>query len=147
MIEIVDKGEPITNDQIQVAESRLGIVIPEPYRAFLLVNNGGRPEPDGIDVVGLSGTETDVAWFKGLIDREESNTIAWTLDILRQGYPHKHVLPIASDSSGGIFCIDLEEGEGFPVVYFEIGGAWQDEPYEPLRVAADFESFLQMIHD
>lgn len=103
--------------------------------------------PDGIDIDDLLGEETDVAWFMGITREIESNTIDSNLAILREGYPHKHVLPIASDSSGSIFCLDLEEGKGFPVVYFEIGGALQDEPYEPLYVAPDFEAFLGMIHE
>jgi cell wall assembly regulator SMI1 len=147
MIKICEKGESITSDDLRVAEARLKIVIPEPYRSFLLENNGGRPQPSGVDIVGFSGEEADIAWFTAIRDEEESNTIASNLDILREGYPNKHVLPIATDSGGSIFCIDLEEGKGFPVVYFEWGGAWQDDPYEPLFVAPDFNAFLDMIHE
>lgn len=147
MIEILEGGAPITLEDIRRTETKLNLVIPEPYRTFLLKNNGGRPEPDGIDIDGLSGEETDIAWFTALRDEVESETIGSTLETLREGYPHKHVLPIARDSGGSIFCIDLEEGKGFPVVYFEIGGAWQDEPYEPLHVASSFDAFIDMIHE
>jgi len=147
MIEIFEKGDPITQEDLKQLERQLNIAIPEPYRTFLLENNGGRPEPNGIDIEGLAGEETDIAWFKAVIDLEESNTIESTIAILREGYPHKKVLPIARNSSGDIFCLDLEEGKGFPVVYFEWGGAWQDVPYEPLHVAPDFEAFLGLIHE
>jgi hypothetical protein len=127
-------------------EIRLGILIPEPYRTFLLSNNGGQPEPNGIDIAGLPGEETNVQTFVAVKDEDESNTIEFNLEILREGYPHKNVLPVALDSFGGIFCLDLGEGKGIPVVYSEWGGAWKSEPYEPLRVAADFGAFLDMMH-
>lgn len=147
MKEIFDKGDSINAEDLSWAESRMHIVMPRAYREFLLKNNGGRPHPNIVNINSLSGEETDVAWFMGLTRKIESNTISYNLEIIREGYPHKNVLPIATDSGGGIFCIDLEEGKGFPVVYFEWGGAWQDDPYEPLSVAPDFNAFLDMIHE
>ena len=146
MITVVEQGKPITADDIRQTEVKLGIAIPEPYRSFLLNNNGGRPEPEGIDIDGLPGEETAVRSFFAIADADEFNTIERNLELLREGYPHKTVLPIAEDISNGIFCLDLEEGKGFPVVYFEWGGAWKSEPYEPLHVAADFDAFLSKMH-
>ena len=146
MVTVFEQGKPITSEDIEQTEAKLGIPIPEPYRTFLLNNNGGRPEPDGLDIDGLSGDETAVRSFFAVKDADEINTIDYNLDLLREGYPHKNVLPIAVDISNGIFSLDLEEGKGFPVVYFEWGGAWGNKPYEPLHVAADFNAFLSMLH-
>lgn len=146
MIEILEQGSPITEEDIKNLERSIGVSIPPSYRGFLLKNNGGRPEPNGIIINGLGGEETDIAWFNAVIDSEESNTIKSTIGIIREGYPHKNVLPIARDSGGSIFCIDLEEDADFPVVFVEAGGAWQEKPYEPLFVAPNFEAFLDMIH-
>ena len=146
MIKILEQGEPITSEDIREAENRLNIIVPEPYLSFLLKNNGGRPDPSSIDIEVMDD-EVGVAWFFAVRDKEKGVTIEYNLEIIREGYPHKHVIPVASDSSGGIFCLDTEEGKGLPVVYFEWGGAWQDEPYEPICVAPDFNTFLDMIHE
>lgn len=146
MIEILEKGISINLNDLNLAEIRMDIVIPEPYRSFLLKYNGGRPEPNGIDIPGFLGGEAIIAWFAAISDSEESNTIDSNIAILREGYPHKQAIPIAFESGGSIFCIDVEGGKGFPVVCFEWGGAWEDEPYEPLFVARNFDAFLDMIH-
>jgi hypothetical protein len=44
----IDVGPALTDEDIDGAEAELGVTFPEPYRRFLLQNNGGRPVPECI---------------------------------------------------------------------------------------------------
>ena len=38
-------GPPLTLADLQAAEHRLNVALPDDYRALLLANNGGKPRP------------------------------------------------------------------------------------------------------
>lgn len=48
-LQIHDPFPAIGESELQAFETRHGIALPPAYRAFLLRNNGGRPEPDLVD--------------------------------------------------------------------------------------------------
>jgi hypothetical protein len=65
MVAIRNAGRPLSEADIASFEERIGHRLPEPYRRFLLKNNGGRP-PMGvstIDIDQLPGSPTDVGDF------------------------------------------------------------------------------------
>jgi hypothetical protein len=46
--QITSQTPPISAEQLREVEQRLGIVLPDDYRAFLLAHNGGEPKPGWI---------------------------------------------------------------------------------------------------
>ena len=146
MITIFEKGMRISIDDICKLEESIGFSIPDTYKLFLIENNGGHPEPNGIDIKGISHGETDIAWFMGINRNIESSNILFVYNLIKDSYDRK-ILPIASDSFGGLFCIDMEMQNEFPIVYIEWGASWEKGAYNPLFVASGFETFLKIIHE
>ena len=57
-LEIAAKGRKrATEKQIAAFEKRLGSLLPDEYRQFLLTSNGGRPNPDCVAVPGMEGID------------------------------------------------------------------------------------------
>jgi cell wall assembly regulator SMI1 len=46
-----ESGPPLTEERLQGAERRLGVTLPDEYRAFLLRHNGGRPHPSTLSIL------------------------------------------------------------------------------------------------
>ena len=64
MTTIVESGPSLSATELEALEKTIGASFPLTYREFLLSKNGGRPEPDGIEVQGFN--ETDVQILFGL---------------------------------------------------------------------------------
>ena len=62
-IRIKDQGPKLSGQDIDSAEHDFGISFPKSYRRFLLEHNGGRPDPDTIDIPGHPQSPTDVQVF------------------------------------------------------------------------------------
>jgi hypothetical protein len=141
MITITEQGNPITEDQIATLEHELGAKLSKAYYRFLIMNNGGRPSHDVIDIVGLPGSPTDVQVFFGIDRSIESSNLSWNLAIITERCPKWHVLPIACDSGGNLFCLKVLDGVASEVLYCDM-----DAPncvfYE---VAPSFDAFLKKI--
>ncbi|MDI1484137.1 SMI1/KNR4 family protein [Polyangium sp. y55x31] len=63
---IKDRGEPLSEQSLQELEEKLGVRLPEPYRRFLQEYNGGRPEPDVLDIAGAPFGGASVRMFFGV---------------------------------------------------------------------------------
>jgi hypothetical protein len=87
-------GPPCQPEFVGVAESRLGLTLPEPVRRLLLAGDG-RFDPEG---------QWWVAWPLERI--VEENLSAWS----ERGLP-RTLLAVGDDGTGDPFCLDLVEGE------------------------------------
>lgn len=123
-------------------EEKMGRPLPEAYRTFLLMHNGGRPEPNGIDIPEAHFQATDVQVFHGLEDEFECDDLFWNLDIL-EGCLENHLLPIAGDSGGNTFVLVLNDQEYGQIFYFDAG----EIPPRPYFVANDFTEFLSKLRE
>ena len=149
MIAIEEPGRALSESDIVALELRVGCRFPESYRQFLLASNGGRPAPymQVIDIEHLPGGGTDVSEFFGVDRTVRSSTIDWNLRTF-EGRISNHLLPIAMDSGGNLFCLSLSSNDPGSVVYcdFEPGFGYHvanSAIYYP--VAPDFDSFLERI--
>jgi hypothetical protein len=100
-----------------------------------------------VDIEHLPGGEADVSEFFGVDDPVRSSTIEWNL-INFKGRISDHMLPIAMDSGGNLFCISLSNRDFGSVVYcdFDPGfGHHVSESAIYYPVAPDFDSFLERI--
>lgn len=117
---IKNSGPTITMQDLVSIETELGAALPDSYRHFLLKYNGGDPTPDTIDVPGLHGSPTDVRIFFGIGRSIETSNLSWNLSLIRELCPDLHLLPIACDSGGSLFCLKFEAGVATDLVYFDL---------------------------
>lgn len=135
-------GPPISSSDVLVVEAIVGVEFPDPYRRFLLRTNGGSPTPDTIDVPGLAGSPTDVQVFFGVGRPIISDNLVWNFDLLRERCTRFRALPIACDSGGNLFCLNLERERAVPSVFY----CDLDSPdCTDFHVAASFEEFVERL--
>ncbi|MBL8706536.1 MAG: SMI1/KNR4 family protein [Rhodospirillales bacterium] len=144
MIDIGDKGRPLSAEDIEELERSLDVTLPEAYRSFLLSTNGGRPWPDIVDVPGLPGSPTDVQVLLG-IDRDiASENILWRAEFIARDYPAQRLVPVGSDSGGNCFCLQVRDGIASNVVFGDLYG-WNAHIPSLYAVAPDFATFLSQL--
>ncbi len=141
MVKIERAGAQLADREIERLEQQLGVKLPDGYKRFLMANNGGRPRPDTIDVEGLPGSPTDIKIFLGLGRQIETSNIDWHLNLPANRLP-KHLLPIASDSGGNLFCIRVHGAEYGSVIYADFR-----EEVAIYDVARSFDEFLEKIRN
>jgi cell wall assembly regulator SMI1 len=145
--EMLDTGPPLTDLRIGVLERKLGIVLPEGYRSFLLRHNGGRPKPDFFPIQACENNPFgSIHYFNGIGWPANSSNIEWNYKTFRGRMP-REFLPIAGDGSGNEICLSLK-GTNKGAVYF-----WDhDEEHSPptyenvYLVAETFEGFLDSFY-
>jgi hypothetical protein len=142
MITINNPGPQIGGGHIAEVEAAIGGELPASYKGFLIKNNGGRPVPDTIDIDRLPGSPTDIRVFFGVGRGVETSNLSWNMKFVRPRLPDRRLLPIACDSGGNIFCLDILGEFSGGVIYCDLTGA---EPAKSYEVAPTFEAFLQKI--
>lgn len=135
---IENNGPKIHARDIEALEAELAAALPNSYREFLLLYNGGTPTPDTVDVPEAPGTPTDVQVFFGIDRPVESSGLSWNLSLVGERLPGFDVLPIACDSGGNLFCLKIELGIATEVIYCELDAA----DCGSYTVAPSFEEFI-----
>jgi hypothetical protein len=143
MIKISNRGPQIDMGHISEIEAAIGRELPASYRAFLLQENGGLPTPDTVDIEPAPGSPTDVQVFFGIGRDVKSSELSWNVDLMSKRCPNHRPLPVARDSGGNLFCLDLFREFSGGVMYCDLSAS-EIAFYE---VAPDFESFLRKIRD
>ncbi|MDI1449639.1 SMI1/KNR4 family protein [Polyangium sp. 6x1] len=138
-MQIHDRGEPLSEQSLQELEEKLGVRLPEPYRRFLQEYNGGRPEPDILDIAGAPFVGADVHELFSVGSECKSGDLLWNKEIFSDRIAD-HLLPIGDDSGGSLYGIVTKGEERGYVYYFDYYASW-----EPYFVASDFDSFLQQL--
>lgn len=151
MKHIIKGGKlPLSKEQIEVVEKRMGIRLPDDYKEFLMQFNGGQPEPATFDFTGVDGCENDsvVNNFLSIHDGKEDNfEIDYFFYTKNKRIPD-NVAPIARDPAGNLICICLS-GSNRGKIYF-----WDHElefekpgPSNLAYIAKSFSEFFSMLHD
>jgi hypothetical protein len=150
MLKIENEGPRLSDVDIADFERKIKARLPEAYRRFLSVYNGGRPTPATVDIKNLpGGGETDLDILFGLGREPESSDISWNLETLGDRIP-EGLLPIGSDSGGSIFCLALAGRQLNKILYWDAANSFYTAPEDTGRVfevAPDFESFLGKLRD
>lgn len=142
-LKFTDSESPASADELTEVEIKLGATLPVTYRNFLAVNNGGLPEPNVVDIEGLSDSPTDIQVFFGTRRNFPSSTLAWNIDEMKSRHPNARLLPIARDSGGNLFCLKTDPVSYGEVIYLDIFGG----SYQSYLVATEFDRFLKKIRD
>jgi SMI1 / KNR4 family (SUKH-1) len=116
---LINPRAPVTDDQIDHVEALLGVTLPIAYRKFLLATNGGRPDPDGIDISwSADQTRCDhwrtslVSRFLAIHDGEKANFVEYNLETFKGRIP-PDTIAIAYDAGGNLILLGVgEENNG-----------------------------------
>jgi cell wall assembly regulator SMI1 len=144
MIKLLENhGPAIEEDQIAELEAELGTSLPRDYRQFMLKHNGGTPTPNTVDVSALPGSPTDLQVFFSVDNEGGTNNVYWNLELIRERLPSQHLLPIACDSGGNIFCLKFAKRGVAEVVYCNL----EDLGNALFTVAPTFSHFLDNLRE
>lgn len=116
---IHESGSSLSVNDILQAEKRWGYPIPKAYQEFLLVTNGGYPEPSDFKIVTNDGLTSRVSldFFLGMgVDEGIS------LDFYIQNYKDRlpnDLFPIACDPGGNIICINTSNDKKGQIFFWD----------------------------
>jgi hypothetical protein len=139
MVEFESTGPSIDDSDLDQLEQEISGRLPDAYRRFLKMHNGGLPSPDTVDVPGLASSPTDIQLFFGIGGANPARGIAWNRATFADRV-HPNLLPIACDSGGALYLLSLEAPPTGRVIFHD-----PEVPSMYLEVAPDFDSFLAMI--
>lgn len=138
-----DCGRLLAEGDIASFEDTIGRVLPERYKAFLLLYNGGLPAPDSFPIEGMSGNPYGIIQeFLGIDCPIDSSNLAWNYEILKGRIPDD-LIAIACTPSGDVICISIS-GERIGSVllwdcYHEHSPPTNANVY---RIAQTFDEFI-----
>lgn len=123
-------GHGATTDEIEQAEAKLGVVLPESFRAFLQQLGWG-----GVEDIELYGLGSDVPEFLDLVRVTEAERT-----VMQPPLP-PHLVPVLNDGGGNHYCLDSSRqfrGES-PIVFWEHESGPLQQPED---VANSFPDWL-----
>lgn len=113
--QIEDGMGPLTQGLLAQAESTLGVVFPDGYRAFMREHNGGRPEPDGFAIAwrpgqkaAAAGASSMVSWFFSIYDGPHENLLRMNQTTFKGRLP-KGTIAIGRDPSSNLLLLRCDD--------------------------------------
>lgn len=135
--------------QIDSFEHKLKIKLPTDYREFLRTQNGGRPHPSVMQILGDDSRTTTVAQIFALTHPVATCTVSNRLEVYNGRIPVS-CIPIASDPAGNLFLIELASPNHGHVLFWdherEVETDAQADYSNTYPVANSFTEFLQSLH-
>jgi len=153
----------LTEEMITKAEKKLGITLPEDYKAFLMRNNGGHTKPEMLFDFFDGTCENDNTsvirrFFAIYPESVEEGELPCRKDIYDdliynclcmrdEEIIPLDIIPIADDPGGNVICMNVSKENGGKVYFanheFEdddTGYLWMDE------IAPSFTAFLEKLY-
>jgi len=136
----------LDEDRLAAFERRLGSAVPDEYRRFLVIHNGGNPEPRAF-VIPPDGAEGQVENLYGLHDGPDYLQLEGMWEIYRPRLP-PGLLPVGDDPNGNALCLGLAGGYRGKVLFWDHERALSgSDPCADMPViAADFDALLAGLH-
>lgn len=138
---------PITSDELLAFEKKIGAVLPDDYKEFLLTYNGGKATPRRYET--LDGVvESSIMMFLPLADIEGPN-LSLNHQTYNQGHMiPKNLLPIGEDPTGCQICMSIAGADVGTVYHWSYD--WEGEvfraSYKYMRkIAGSFREFLECL--
>jgi cell wall assembly regulator SMI1 len=146
---------PLAEEELAVFEHELKAHLPQEYRDFLLLHNGGTPQPacflaaeDPLEGEELPMSEREVVCFFALHrnpwdDSTEEGSLAFPLQAawrdLEAENPGSSLLPIGKDWSGNTICLSYAPEQAGRILFY-------DHEYEVVTpLASSFDAFLSAL--
>lgn len=114
-------------------EKEYRISLPDSLKDFITINNGGRPSLDIIKTE--TGKEVEI---KALLsfNKEDTENIYNVIEYFKKEF-NGTIVPIATESSGDYFCIDITTGS---IVY------WEQETNAITFISKNFNEFIRSLY-
>ena len=142
-LEWFDPPTPCDDSEISELESRLGVVFPGDYRAFVLLNGGGSPAETEFDINEPRGViNGSIGVFLTVTSGEYG--IAETLQIV-EDRKIAGLIPVAESGGGDFVCLDYRNSEVPEIAYWHSGRHGLDD--EVVKVCATFGEFLSLLEE
>ncbi|WP_379554542.1 SMI1/KNR4 family protein [Qipengyuania sp. DGS5-3] len=146
---------PVKGDEAALAaiEQQMNVSLPADVRQVILERAGQVTEPEAINVGEARETAFSPILYAGGVKDHQRYTysIEFVLSTL-QGWAEVEelsqlkLLPFASNSASGYFCVDFRETSANPpIVFVDLGYDFEEEgAFKP--AAADLASLLEKLH-
>lgn len=131
-MKLTSVSEIVSDKQIIELEKAIGLLLPDDYKSFLLINNGGRPVPNNFRTSN-GEYESDVQFFFGLT--QGNYGIKDNYILLRDRLLDEEIA-IAVDSGGNYILLNLSTRK----VYF-----FDHEIEERFLIRENFNSFIDSL--
>jgi SMI1 / KNR4 family (SUKH-1) len=134
---------PLSEETVRSFEARHDLALPSDYRAFLLANHGGVPEPNFYWVVPRE-------WGSGICNVYGFGEHDYSLDECVGdrwvfGIPNE-LLPIGDDGCGNFLCIGVC-GAGRGQMYYVDHEFGPEDPRKIKCIASSYSDFLMGLSD
>ena len=150
MIEIFDSKGELPEKVIINIEEKYNIKLPDDFRNFLKLYNGGYPEP-GVFESKDHTIGSRVQRFLGIHKEKYSNLIDYLS--LYKGRISNKLFPIAHDSFGNLICIGIV-GDIYGKIFFwnhewEADSSLGEIPgfFNVTLIADNFDEFFEGLHE
>lgn len=144
-IEKPNEYGPVSEDELKEFELRIGAMLPDQYRRFLLEHNGGKPVPSDFHLPG--NNVSGLHHVYGLHQGPDYRDIQSAYKVFKGRVP-KEMLAIAEDGFGNQICIGLKK-KHVGKVYF-----WDHEEcglffksHETILLASTFDGFIDNLFE
>jgi cell wall assembly regulator SMI1 len=150
---ITPYGKPLSENDIEKFEKSLNIKLPEDYKAFMLKNNGGKPEVeigyyvfDFTDISRNQENSTALREFYSIVYEKPDNYYIDIIDTyenyIEEEQLPKNILPIGDDPLGNEIGICVS-GENYGKIYFCDHESYDENDFMIMSPVADsFSEFL-----
>lgn len=144
MLEWLNPGKEISEEQIIEVENIINFRFPYPFKKVLRFNNGGIPKKDAFEFWDESlkkNTRSGIGQFIPLLSTAY-NSIVSLLKSPPEFFP-ANLVPFAEVGNGDLICFDYAKNEfNPPIVYWHHE---YDEGEDVSFVAEDFNAFLNIL--
>ncbi len=146
-LKIEGAARTLKPSDIDYIEKELQISLPDNYKAFLLMHNGGIPSPDAFPIQGMKDNPVGgIQVMFGIDQHIESSNLGWNYRTF-QGRLPTNLFPIACTGSGDLICLVLWGDDAGAVVFWDSCAETEPPTYQNVyRVADNFNAFIASIH-
>jgi hypothetical protein len=138
---------PVSPQKIVALERRLGVKLPEDYKQFLCLTNGGIPEPDCFNVPDRGDALVDYLYgireerTHGDLEWEQKQASLW--DPLPAGF-----VAIGHDPGGSMLLLATLGEDAGQVFFWDRSGLWlREDGHNTFSVAASFTAFIESLRE
>lgn len=145
------EGVPkLTEDMLHRVEMKYQCRLPQDYRRFLLQDNGGFPSPDCVTFKEAGRTTTsDVFCLHCIGDERPWASMDWHHETFAGRLP-KNTLPVAHDSCGNLWLLNVGPDHGGSVIFWDHGSFNNSDETDfdiwPC-VAESFQEFIGKLYE
>ena len=147
-LDIVNSRDSLKKKDIVKFEEEFGITLPEEYKNFLMVHNGGRPKQKIFPIQNNpSDTHAYIDFFLCLKEKDVYEIATW-INRYQLRIPH-NMIPIAVDPGGNLICLSVSGTNSGKVYYweheYEVEGGIEPWDKNLYPVASSFLEFIKTL--